>query len=142
MAGEGRWGAGPCTFGRLTTQEGRPGCSSWIKRTPHSAPAVLQHVRVEHGRAHVLVAQECLHGANIVPSSTRCVAKECRKVWHLPCFGRPARPMASLTALCSIVSDIWCRRSIPERGGSWACYAACSPRRASEQPWASSGTSP
>ena len=41
-------------------------CSAWIERTPHPAPAALQHIRVDHGRSDVLVPQEFLHRPNVV----------------------------------------------------------------------------
>jgi hypothetical protein len=42
-------------------------CSAWIERTPYPSPTALQHMRVDHGRTDVLVPQEFLHGANVVP---------------------------------------------------------------------------
>jgi hypothetical protein len=40
--------------------------ASGIERAADSLPAALQHVRVDHRGADVLVAQEFLHGTNII----------------------------------------------------------------------------
>ena len=40
--------------------------SARIERTPHPAPATLQHVCVDHGRSDVLVPQEFLYCPNVV----------------------------------------------------------------------------
>src|SRR3954447_3693375 len=37
-----------------------------VRRPPDPAPATIQHVRVDHRRAHVLVAEELLHRADVV----------------------------------------------------------------------------
>src|ERR1700687_5321812 len=37
-----------------------------IERTPHTATAFIQDMRIDHRGAHVLVTQEFLHGPNIV----------------------------------------------------------------------------
>jgi hypothetical protein len=37
-----------------------------IQRTCHAPPAAIEHVGVNHCRAHVLVAEEFLHGADVV----------------------------------------------------------------------------
>ena len=37
------------------------------QRAPDAAPASVQHVAVDHGRAHVFVAEELLDSADVVP---------------------------------------------------------------------------
>src|SRR5438552_17726963 len=37
-----------------------------VGRTAHAQPAPVQHMRVHHGRRNVAVAEELLHGANVV----------------------------------------------------------------------------
>ena len=40
--------------------------SRFIKRTAHGKSAAIEDVRVDHGGFHILVAEEFLHGADIV----------------------------------------------------------------------------
>lgn len=44
---------------------GRPG-NDLIQRTLNTDARLVQHMRINHCRAHVFVAQQFLHGANIV----------------------------------------------------------------------------
>jgi hypothetical protein len=37
-----------------------------IEWTFHSDARLVEHVRVNHGRAHIFVTKEFLHGANVV----------------------------------------------------------------------------
>src|SRR6476659_5616012 len=37
-----------------------------VRRTPHPPPSSIQHVRVDHRRAHTLVAEQFLHRADVV----------------------------------------------------------------------------
>ena len=46
-----------CFFHDLTKQ---------IQRTPHPPAAPVQHMRVNHRRGHILVAQQLLHGADVI----------------------------------------------------------------------------
>ena len=39
-----------------------------IERTPHGQPTAVQHVRVDHGRAHVAMPEKLLNRADIVPA--------------------------------------------------------------------------
>ena len=39
-----------------------------IQRTGHPVATLVQHVRVDHRRAHIAVAQQFLHRANVVAS--------------------------------------------------------------------------
>ena len=38
----------------------------WIERAAHALATALQHMRIDHGSADVLVPQEFLHGANVI----------------------------------------------------------------------------
>ena len=40
-----------------------------VQRTPHPAPAAVQDVGVDHGRRHVLVAQELLYRSDVIAGS-------------------------------------------------------------------------
>ena len=40
--------------------------SLWIERAAHPFSSSVQHMGIDHGRADVLMAQEFLHGANII----------------------------------------------------------------------------
>lgn len=37
-----------------------------IQRTHHPAPALIQHMGIDHGRGHIAVAEQFLYRANIV----------------------------------------------------------------------------
>ncbi len=37
-----------------------------IERTPHAAPALIEHVRVDHRRAHIPMSQQLLDGSDVV----------------------------------------------------------------------------
>jgi hypothetical protein len=53
------------TNGRSTKEQvQRPALS--IEWADNPAPAAVEDVRVDHGRAHVLVSEQLLHGADVV----------------------------------------------------------------------------
>ena len=49
-------------------------CSPWprpsqpVQRARHPAPALVQHIRVDHRRADIGMAQQLLHGTDVLPS--------------------------------------------------------------------------
>ncbi len=47
-----------------------------IQRAGHSVPALVQHVCVDHRRAHIAMAKLFLHRVDDVAPFSRCVAKE------------------------------------------------------------------
>ena len=56
------------------------GHSKPIRRAVNAATAMIQDVRIDHCRAHIAVVEEFLNRANVVASSRRCIANECRNV--------------------------------------------------------------
>ena len=40
--------------------------SAQIERTAHPLPTALEHMRIDHGSTDILVAEEFLHGANVI----------------------------------------------------------------------------
>lgn len=81
-----------------------------IEWTADPTPTTLEHMRIDHRRADILVSQEFLHGTDIGPSSNRWVATLWRKVWQLPRLAIPAWRIACFTAFCNTLSDRWWRR--------------------------------
>lgn len=57
------------------------------------------------------------------PDSSRCVAKEWRKVWQLTLFSTPAASAARRSSACSMSSEAWWRRTSSVRG-SFESFAA------------------
>jgi len=51
---------------RRSTAWALSGDTLWIERATHALAAALQHMRIDHGGADILVAQEFLHGTNII----------------------------------------------------------------------------
>ena len=47
-----------------------------VKRTDDASPTAIQHMRIDHRRAHIFMAKQFLHCSNIVPSlkQMRCKA--------------------------------------------------------------------
>jgi len=56
-------------------------------------------MRVDHRRAHVIVTQQFLNCADVVPASIKCVAKLCRNAWLVARLLIPDRRTAAVTAL-------------------------------------------
>jgi len=73
-----------------------------IDRALHAQAPAIQNVRVDHRSTDVRVGEQLLDGTGVVsgfePASSKCVAKECRKVWQLTRFVKPARRADSATA--------------------------------------------
>ncbi len=53
-----------------------------------------------------------------LPDSSKCVAKECRNVWQLTFFDKPSVSEDFFTDFCRILSCIWCRMTLPDRGSA------------------------
>ena len=69
----GRWLAA-----NVRVQPGLRDQSEAVDRTAHAKRAAIDHVRVHHRRADVRVAQQLLHGPNVVPILEQVWANECR----------------------------------------------------------------
>lgn len=80
-----------------------------VKRTSDSPAALVQDVRTNHRRPDIAVAEQFLDRPDVVAASSKCVAKEWRKLWQLARFVTPARSTASSTARC--------RTDYPNAGG-------------------------
>lgn len=95
----------------------------WDSLRPESPDAT---VGVDHGRTHVGVAEQFLHVQISEPLSRRCVANECRNVWHPTRFVLPAGLAASATARCTRARCV--RRSSRIESGSITCRSFCPSR--------------
>ena len=51
-----------------------------VERAPDAASTLVENVRIDHGGAHVAVAQQFLDRPESYPDSSRWVAKEWRSV--------------------------------------------------------------
>ena len=61
------------------TRQSTRGTLHRVEWTAYAAGTVLEEVGVDHGRGHVAVAGELLHGANVVAALQQVAAKEWRK---------------------------------------------------------------
>ena len=55
-------------------------CNQRIQRASRTPRSYLQHMRVNRRCAHITVAQQLLHRANVCPDCSKCVAKLWRRV--------------------------------------------------------------
>ena len=69
-------------------------CNQRIQRASRTPRSYLQHMRVNHRRAHITVAQQLLHRANVCPDCSKCVAKLWRRVCTVTCLAISACPTA------------------------------------------------
>jgi hypothetical protein len=75
----------------------------------------------DHRRLDVFVAEELLHGADVVAALQEVGAKEWRKGGGLAFLVRLARFIARFVAFCTADLERWCRRSVPLRGSRERC---------------------
>jgi hypothetical protein len=61
-----------------------------VGRASDAERALLEDVGVDHGGAELAMTEEFLHRPDVRSVSSRCVAKEWRKVWQLTRFEMPA----------------------------------------------------
>lgn len=71
-----------------------------IDRAPHTASPAVQHVRVDHRRAHIAVAQQLLDCANVVARLEQVRRERVARVWQLAGLATPETRSASLNARC------------------------------------------
>jgi hypothetical protein len=61
----------------------------------------VKHMRVDHGGAHILVAEKLLDGADVLAPFQQVCREGWRKVWQLAAFATPAPRTARFTAFCT-----------------------------------------
>ena len=91
--------------------------SHHVQRTPNAFRPLGEHVRVDHRGLHILVAEQLLHRADVVPGLEQMRDKAMTEGVAGRGFRQssPART-ASFTARWSPFSSRWCRdRSGPRR---------------------------
>jgi hypothetical protein len=67
-----------------------PGKLPGIEWTTDATATTIEDVHVDHRCANITVAEQFLYCADVIASSIKCVAKEWRSVWQLPCLVIPA----------------------------------------------------
>jgi len=65
--------------------------SQTVERTTNAKATAVQHVQICHRRADVGVPKQLLYGSNVMTSSSRCVANECRRLVQMKARGTPLR---------------------------------------------------
>jgi hypothetical protein len=78
--------------------------SCFVERAAHAEPAAIQDVRVDHGGAHAVVAEQFLDRADVVAAAEQMGGELCRSVWHVAGFAIPAFATASFIDRCTAVS--------------------------------------
>jgi uncharacterized glyoxalase superfamily protein PhnB len=57
-----------------------------VERAFHAQPARIQHVRVDHRRADIRVAEQFLHRSDVLAGFQQMRREAVADVWQLPCF--------------------------------------------------------
>ena len=87
-----------------------------VERAADSESAALEHVRVNHRRLQVAVAEQILNGPYVVAALKQVGGEEWRKVWQETRLGMAASRAARATAFCRLLGLAWCRAKMPVRG--------------------------
>src|SRR5882757_11111500 len=73
---------------RARARRGRGRVSNSYPTAHHAAPTTIQHVRINHRGAHILMSEQLLHGANAVVLEAGKVANLIRKMRRTTCEHR------------------------------------------------------
>ena len=87
-----------------------------IQRASHSPPALVEHMRVDHCRAHILVPEQLLNRANVVTIFQQMGRKGMAKSVASDVLGNASRSHRAFTARAIGDSWAWWRRHAPLRG--------------------------
>ncbi len=77
-----------------------PKCPASPSVGSHATYAPVLLVGVRHCGTNVLVAEQLLHGVDVVTPASRCVAKECPNVWVVTSLVSPAFRAYRVLASC------------------------------------------
>jgi len=69
-----------------------------VERAPHTISALVEHVRIDHRRAHVAIAEQFLDCPDVVPRFEQVGGEGVPHEWHVAGRGMPAARTASFTA--------------------------------------------
>ena len=61
-----------------------------IDRAFDTPTALVENMRVDHGRADIFVAEQFLHRSNIITALKKMSSEGCRNEWQLPGLVIPA----------------------------------------------------
>ncbi len=116
--------ATPCSHARAESPIGVPWAKQCvarahsIERADHPAPALVQHMGIDHCRFNMRVANKFLYRAGIVAGLQQMGGKAMAQRMRCRWLGDPSLTHRVFIARWSTFSSAWWRRTMPERGST------------------------